>query len=87
VNLIAYFRSPAFTNNPNLLWLSGTVSASSSSFDATIQTCMLNVDTADNRAFYMNTDDLAFIDGLHFNGWSNVVFGNWLAQRYLENVL
>jgi hypothetical protein len=85
IDVIDYFRND-IANNPDLLFLYGTVKSTSTKFSSAIQTAHLNIAASDGKAFVLNTNDLAFFDGLHFNGWSNVVFGNWLAQRYFENI-
>jgi PKD repeat protein len=87
-DVVSYFRD--FTNNQELPIYYGTVKGNSSifgnnasiKFSPEIQAAQLNHEDTDNFAFCRQNDTLDLFDNLHFDGLSNIAFGEWIYRMH-----
>lgn len=63
----------------------GTISHNSIYYDATIEAAQLAFAASDDNAYCRDNSALTLVDTAHFDAASCKVFGEWVAETYLEN--
>jgi len=76
------FEVRNFTNTPNLPVIYGTVSSNSNWYSSEIRNAQIGASNDDENLYCRDNDDLILYDGLHFDASSNIIFGNWIKEKY-----